>query len=377
VDILKELDVIEELLADDRLGEAFERLPTLFPALHESSRAVRDVTYRFLTKHAAHPHPTLGARFALAAGALVEQDADPAYLAQKIVPPLKRALDAATRLIAAVERLPPSPTEVEPSDDTLDVSGRTLDAEMVNLLRSADPEAAAAFESLELWYRPAVASWTRAPAILRALQSDTELAAALKAVRDASDGGRWLYLVSKVAFETSFVALLPEIDEGWAFTVDGVSDTGQLSVLLSHALREPLGRIGVAPAPPDVFDVMRGEGPQETSSVYGCKLRMYPWQAIAPATFYPHDGRFTWLAPGGSGDHSLPADFLPAGIAPLRDGVRVLSLVGPEAPGMSLTRELSAARTFAGLRATVTDVRRLSADELARTKSAVIRTVSS
>jgi hypothetical protein len=91
----------------------------------------------------------------------------------------------------------------------------------------------------------------------------------------------------------------------------------------------------------------------------------------------PEDGRFTWVAPGGSGDKSLPADFLPSAIEPLRDH-RIFAVVGPKAPGgFRFTRILGASRVFSGLRAKLEDVRALPAEEARAWYEAVGRALSS
>jgi hypothetical protein len=60
----------------------------------------------------------------------------------------------------------------------------------------------------------------------------------------------------------------------------------------------------------------------------------------------------------------MPPDLLTATVEPLR-GARVLAMVGPKAPqGVRFVRELSACRTFAGLRAELTQLRRLSPREV-------------
>jgi hypothetical protein len=82
-----------------------------------------------------------------------------------------------------------------------------------------------------------------------------------------------------------------------------------------------------------------------------------------PRDGLPEAGRFEWCAPGGRGHHSLPPDFQPGDIEPVR-GARVLVVTGPKAPtGFGFVRVLGAARMFDVLRASVGDVRRLSREE--------------
>jgi hypothetical protein len=148
----------------------------------------------------------------------------------------------------------------------------------------------------------------------------------------------------------------------------GVSDTGQLSILLAQVMQAELRDIGAPGAPSDAaLAVMRGDGPQTLPDAsYTASFRLYPWRSTNPSTHLPEDGRFTWTAPGGSGDHSLPMDFQPATIERLQ-GRTVISLVGPRAKtGMPvLVRTIGASRMFGGLRAELAEVRRLPAREVA------------
>jgi hypothetical protein len=66
-----------------------------------------------------------------------------------------------------------------------------------------------------------------------------------------------------------------------------------------------------------------------------------------------------WRAPGGTGTHSLPPDFLPGDLT-VSDGVREVIIVGPKSEGMRFVRVIPAVRTFDGLEARVRDVRRVS-----------------
>ena len=155
--------------------------------------------------------------------------------------------------------------------------------------------------------------------------------------------------------------------------LDGVVDCGQLSVLLADQL--DLEDLGIEQRPAqDVVAVMAGEGPQRIGGSYGADFHLYPWQATNPATGLPERERFTWLAPGGSGSHSLPADFQPSAIETLHD-CRVMTLVGPNAEAAMFTRSIPAVRSFGALRASV-DVRSLSEEEaamwLSRVRQAVV-----
>ena len=159
---------------------------------------------------------------------------------------------------------------------------------------------------------------------------------------------------------------VPELGEAWSFKADGVVDVGQLTVLLSDALKNPLARIGGSGvAKSDVLEVMTGSAPQQGEGSYSASFAFYPVEAIDPVDGLPKDGAHTWSAPGGTGTHSLPADFLPGTIS-LRDGARVLVMVGPNAPGLRFVRVVPAVRTFDALAARITSIEPLADEQAAR-----------
>jgi hypothetical protein len=173
---------------------------------------------------------------------------------------------------------------------------------------------------------------------------------------------------------------------------------GQMIVLLSEALDAPLLEVGVEEvASNEMLDLMEGEGPQHITESYlvpGEKWRfpvraffaanylatfhVYPWQAADATSGMPRDGVFTWVAPGGSGDHSLPGDFLPGDITPFGDGRRVVVIVGPKVETtLRFGRVIGGTRAFSGLRARIDGVRRLSAEETRSLRGSLADALSS
>jgi hypothetical protein len=375
MDVAAKLDAIAQHLRDGGGQEARELAAGVLEAIGASPQAQRELSCAAILERAKDPHPTVGAYFGLLGGALVEQGhLDPTPLALAIVGPIAKAVDAARRFVAMASECP----DEGPSEGSMPVGDCELSLATLRRLAGRDELAAAAFTSLDVWYRPAAAAWARTPDVLRAVQQNPRFREALDACRRANQGTFWLSLLADVALDAPFVVLVPEIEQAWAIRVDGVADMGQLSILLSDALHEPLSRIGSpAVAPPSVLATMRGEGPQQGKGSFGASFHLYPWRAINPSTGFPENGRFTWCAPGGVGDLSLPADFQPAAIEPLA-GARVLALVGPKAlEGVRFTRELSAMRMFGALRASVDGVRRLRADEALRWRQHVAAALGS
>jgi hypothetical protein len=306
------------------------------------------------------------AHLALGGGALVENGASAEVLGRAVVGPLKKALADAGRVVDAVAQMDEvevehdeDDAEHDHGDDVTVIAGKHVATDDLRALAKRDPATTVAWESMEMWYRPAVAAWTRAPGVLREVQRDRELLAAVRKLRSETNTSHWLGQLLPALFDATVLARLPEIGETWSFVVDGVTDMGQLSVLMSEVLAEPLARIGIeSSADQDVLDVMRGIGPQEGEGAYSCGFHCYPVEAVDLADGMPKDGRHTWRAPGGTGNHSLPPDFLPGDLT-VSDGVRELIVVGPKSEGMRFVRVIPAVRTFDGLKARIRDVRRL------------------
>jgi hypothetical protein len=302
------------------------------------------------------PSPNDAADVALVLGALVEDGADPEPLALALLAPLERWLKAAGRFAAEAAELERAPDEAN-EDDVIELGSKRVAREDVDDLHDDDPEAVASWFSLEVWFRPAVASLTRAPKILAAARQREPLREALASLGAFPGGAYWLRVLFDACGTERLVFLLPEVNQAWELIADGVVDTGQLTVLLSKVLAQPLAELGASgPASEAVLKVMLGQGPQEIDESYSARFYLYPWRAMNPKTQLPEDERFWWTAPGGRGTHSLPADFQPATVERL-DGARVFFLVGPRQPtlGHSFVRELGASRMFDQLQARLSE----------------------
>jgi hypothetical protein len=353
--------VVERLHAGD-----YEQGMGLFGELIRGAGSGRDALLGQICEALETVDAKAAAHLALGGGALVESGAPAEVLGRALVGPLKKALVDAGRVIDAVEAMNDVEVEHEDDaehdhgDDVTVIAGKHVATSDLAALAGRDPATTVAWSSLEMWYRPVVASWTRAPRVLRELQRDGELRAAVGKLGSNTNTSHWLGQLLPALLDATVLVTFPEIRESWTFVADGVTDMGQLSVLMSEALAEPLARIGIdAVAARDVLDVMKGDGPQEGEDAYSCAFHGYPREAVDPDDGMPKDGRFMWRAPGGTGTHSLPPDFLPGDLT-ANDGVRELVVVGPKAPGMRFVRVIPAVRTFEGLAARVRDVRRVS-----------------
>jgi hypothetical protein len=362
----------DALFADRKVSDGMNILADLIGAV-AGKPGERDQLLAWIIERVGHDHPQVGAHIALAGGALVESGASAAALGRAVVAPVERALRDADRLLDHVAMLPEEHAHDEDAeehehddDEILHIAGKHVSQAAIDAFGAQDLAAVRAWFSLDIWYRPAVATWTRDLGVLREVQARPSLRAAIAKLGNETSTSHWLSILIEAVAAAPFVVLVPELDEVWAFTADGVVDVGQLTVLLSKELSDPLARIeasGVATR--DELAVMSGEGPQSGDGGYASSFAFYPVEATDPGDGLPRDGIHMWSAPGGTGTHSLPGDFLP-GTLEVIDGARVLVMVGPKAPGMRFVRIIQSARMFDALAARVTGARKLPDDQARR-----------
>jgi hypothetical protein len=367
------LDQIEEAYAKNDAPAAQTLLADLVGKVSLEPVPERASVVESIANRLGRLHPQVAAHLALGAGALVESGVSAAVLGHAMLDPLERILAEASRFIDHLEA-------VEDSSDegAVPIGRRTIARADIDAIADDDYRSVASFFSLETWYRPAVAAWTRDRASLVEFGKRPRMRKALSDLGDSNDGSFWLSILIDATVEERFVFLFPELDEAYEAVLDGVVDCGQLAVLASEALTDPLSRIGAGEiASDEALAVMRGTGPQQDpNAVFSAAFHFYPWNAINPATRLPEDERITWSAPGGTGTHSLPPDFLPNTLEPL-DGRRILAVVGPSAQGgLRFTRAIGATRMFSALPASVGGVRKLGADETKQVFETVLRAVS-
>jgi hypothetical protein len=354
------LSIANEFFRTGNLHKGMNTLSEVFTACIKQPET-RDLMLAWVVHRVEHPDPEFGAHIAVVGGALVENGAPAESLGRAIVAPIEASLVCARRLLERADKLPD-----EPGDDSLPIGDRQLSPATIRGIAEEDVDAVNGWISLETWFRPAVAAWSRATGVLREVQASPTFRTALDRVGRTTATSHWLSQLIETVLDAPFIVLVPELKEAWSVRVDGVVDMGQLTVLLSEALADPLARIGASGvAKREVLDVMGGVGPQQAEGAYSSTFSFYPIEALDPADRMPRDGVHTWSAPGGTGTHSLPPDFLP-GTLPVRDGSRVLAMVGPKAPGMRFARLISAVRTFDPLVAKVSGAAKLPDDQAAR-----------
>lgn len=324
--------------------------------------------------------PLAAAQLALLGGALVENDVDGADLATALRAPLIASMRLASAFIDRVQARVDADNNADnnaaAADNEADEDGEVDD--VVGIVHplvmaefaAADPEGHAACASLNTWFRPVVACWSRIDGAIKTVRADDELMELLTTLEHRTLTS-WMATLAFALQRDPFVVIVPELQEGWSLRVDGVVDVGQLSVLLSAALSDTMGRLGLDVATDEAVATMQGEGPQQSNTSFACALHLWPWQAFDVVTGMPAKDRYTWCAPGGSGSHSLPSDYRPGELTAI-GGVRVLFLTG-KGGDVSFTRNLPVTRSFSSLPAEITGVRRLSADELSSWLSIISR----
>lgn len=134
---------------------------------------------------------------ALAAGACVEEGVDPRPLARVLARHLPEVLVRARRCADACLAHPSlAPVDDEDAPDETEDDPWIAYVDGVGIPRSvfrstaAEPGGRAALAYLNTWVLPAVASWTRAPEVLRALADVPGLVDAVRAMRDSD--AHWL-----------------------------------------------------------------------------------------------------------------------------------------------------------------------------------------
>ncbi len=360
MNLAQALSIANEFFRTGDLQKGMGALADVFHSCVENPDA-RDLLLTWVVERVGHPDPEFGAHIAVVGGALVENGASAAILGRALVAPIESSLVHARRLLERAEKLPD-----EPGDEAIPVGDRQLSPDTLRGIAEDDVDAVNGWISMDTWFRPAVAAWTRDTSVLREIQTTGGLHAPIAALGRTTATSHWLSQLIETVIDAPFVVVIPELGEAWSFKADGVVDMGQLTVLLSEVLADPLARIGASGvAKADVLDVMTGAGPQKAEGAYSASFSFYPVEALDPVDGMPRDGAHTWSAPGGTGTHSLPPDFLP-GTLPVRDGARVLAMVGPNAPGVRFARVIPAVRTFDGLAAKISDVARVPDEQAKR-----------
>jgi hypothetical protein len=323
--------------------EFVEQAPTLGPlAILELVRRIN------------HPHHGFAVCLALAGGELSSRGQPSSLLGRALITPLMRALVDARRMLDHVAHLPDAKkAELQHNEDAfgrkqLRIGSKLIDNTVLEAIGERDLAALQAWEALDVWHVPIVATWARDIAILRDMQQSAPFRKLVNELGDATATTHALSILLETLFGARFVLLLPELEQAYSFVADGVVNMGQLCALLTPHLREPLAELGVTKMPDtDIVATMRGQGPQWLEAWYRCAFHCYPVDLSASR------GLYDAVRLG-----SLGPDFLPAKL-PRFGGTRVVLLLGPRSSIDRFERCIPAGRMFEPLRADVAEVTRL------------------
>ncbi|MBK8253816.1 MAG: hypothetical protein IPK82_14270 [Polyangiaceae bacterium] len=374
MNITARLSEIERLSTAGKVGAAEKKLAEFMGEVMRKPKAQREAAFQAILARIPAVDSRSGGYFALACGSLIESGLSAEPLAAAVAAPLLNVMRHALRFAEGLRDV-----EQAEGQDMIEIGALELPRLFVDNFAKRDAAAVISFEALDTWYLPAVASLTRETRHLAAAQQNADLISAASTLSHLCTGGFWLNTLFSVSLNQPFVVLIPEISEAYSMTLNGISDVGQLMVLLAESLADALAKIGASGVlPKSVLQVMSGVGPQRVENVaYTASFHLYPWRAVDPSDMMPKDGRFMWTAPGGTGNHSLPPDFAPSSIERL-EGTHVLSLVGPNAPnGVRFSREIGASRAFEALTAEVKNVSKLTAAETQHWNEILRRKLSS
>jgi len=326
---------------------SFDEFVALAPTL--GPRAILELVRRI-----NHPHHGFAVCLALAGGELSARGQPASLFGRALITPLMRALVDARRMLDYVAHLPDAKkVELARNEDAFERKQRRIGTKLVdNTLLEAigerDLAALQAWEALDVWHVPIVATWARDISILRDMQRSEPFRKLVDELGDATATTHSLSILLDTLFGARFVLLLPELEQAYSFVADGVVTMGQLCALLTPHLRESLTDLGITKMPDmDIVATMRGQGPQWLEAWYRCAFHCYPVDLSAARGLYDAV-RLGSLAP----------EFLPAKL-PMFGGTRVVLLLGPRSSTDRFERCIPAGRMFDPLRADVANVTRL------------------
>lgn len=335
----------------------------------ECGRAMKTISENFNLEP-----PRRAAFLALVCGALVERGADPSTIAQPLTERLGALLDLSAALVASCTSETPQPTvpiEEGDNEEGDDEDGGNEDGgnedgadpraafeESLRNLAPKMPQHAAAFAALDQFWCAALAVYSASPAARAAARHLRPTAAEIAPYHE---GGHWLDLILSVLDDEPIVVIEPATGLGIRGRISGVVDNFQLNVLLMDAFPHP-------DAPddhrilPEIVDIARGDGPQQSDIPVTSIWNLYSWQAIEPGFTLPDIGDYassTWWI----WNEGKPEDI------PVFHGHRVV-LLGPA----SYPRSWTAQRMFDRLPAKLSIVQQLSPDQVRDWLSQMIAT---
>jgi hypothetical protein len=306
-----------------------------------------------LAKHFGLADVYRGAFLAMVCGALVERGCDPQPMAGPLRAQLKIILEACGRLVDACLPLMPAASDddvdddEESDDEEQDVHSAAFEEARRKVAAKMQAENNA-WESLNTWWRPAIAAYSVSDMARLAASGLRPLA---QKIAPFHPGGHWLSIMLGVLHEEPILVLEPATGLGIAARISGLADNFQLHTLLMESFPSSGIRAGTR-VPRFVAEIARGVGPQQAEETVTGFWNLYNWQAVQangelpPADDFTHSSVWIW-------NEGCPADI------PQFEGQRVV-LLGPP----SLERSWNAMRIFESLPASLKIEKNLSSEEV-------------
>lgn len=305
-----------------------------------------------LAKHFGLADVYRGAFLAMVCGALVERGCDPQPMSGPLRKELKTILEACGRLVDACLPLMPEQSDDEADDEEGDDEEQDVySAAFEEARRKVAPKMQTennAWESLNTWWRPAIAAYAMSDMARLAAGGLRPLAQKIAAFHQ---GGHWLNIMLGVLHEEPILVLEPATGLGIAARISGIADNFQLHTLLMEAFPSSGIRAGTRVSRL-AGEIARGIGPQQAEETITGFWNLYNWQAVQangelpPADDFTHSSVWIW-------NEGSPTDI------PQFEGQRVV-LLGPP----SLERSWNAMRIFETLPANLKVEKNLSSDEV-------------
>jgi hypothetical protein len=262
---------------------------------------------------------------ALVCGAVIENGVDPSPVAGPLTSRLKSLLESAGALNDFC--LAQMPRTDEHEDDAFEKIRERSVASM--------QKENAAWEALDLFWRPAVAVYSTSP---QARAEARELLSMAEKICAHHQAGYWLQTILQVLDNEPIVVLEPGTGLGAVGKISGVVENFQLQTLLMGKF--PGAGLG-SRVSQSVIDVVTGIGRQQSGEGVVGIWNMYVWQALQPGLKLPNPSNY------GSNEFWIWGEGKPADI-PAFEGRRVI-LLGPA----SYQRSWSAQRMFDKLSASL------------------------
>jgi hypothetical protein len=265
---------------------------------------------------------------ALVCGAVIENGADPSPVAEPLTSRLKSLLESASALAEfCLAQMAKLDVNDEDKNDAFEKIRERSAGRM--------PKENAAWEALDVFWRPAVVVYSASP---QARAGGQVLLRVAEKTCEYHKGVYWLQTILPVLDNEPIVVLEPATGLGALGKISGVVENFQLQTLLMGQF--PGAGLG-SRIRQSVLDVVTGIGPQQNGEEVVGIWNMYVWQAIQPDLTLPNPSNYAsnelWIWGEGK-----PADI------PAFEGRRVI-LLGPA----SYPRSWSAQRMFASLSASL------------------------